>query len=89
MSYPVPHCKIAFDPEKNLWYYETWLPGNPVHDQACVYRTAESAQLSVDPQRERIWEVSGEGLEKVLISIAYKPGSVGDRMSRALKSRAR
>ena len=78
----VPYCKIAFDPENDLWYYETWYPGNPIHDQACVYPTPEAAQLSVDPQRDRIWEEFGKGVERVLLSSAYKPGSVGDRMSR-------
>jgi hypothetical protein len=50
----VPYCKIAFDPENDLWYFETWCPGNPVHNQACVYPTIEASQLAVDPQRERV-----------------------------------
>jgi hypothetical protein len=73
----VPHCKIAFDPENDLWYYEIRYPGDPIHDQACVYPTPEAAQLSIDPQRERIWEVTGEGLDRVLLSTAYVAGSVG------------
>jgi hypothetical protein len=77
-----PHCKIAFDPENDLWYFETWYPGNPIHNQACVYPTIEAAQLAADPHQERIWEASGEGLERVLLSTAYKAGTVADRMSR-------
>ena len=78
----VPYCKIAFDPENDLWYREVWYPGPPIHNQACVYPTIEAALLGADPHQERIWEASGEGLERVLLSTAYKPGSVGDRMSR-------
>jgi hypothetical protein len=78
----VLHCRIAFDREKDLWYYETWYPGSPIHNQACVYFTIEAAQLAADPHQERIWEVSGEGLERVLLSTAYKARSVADRMSR-------
>jgi hypothetical protein len=45
----VPYCKIAFDPENDLWYREVWYPGHPIHNQACVYPTIEAALLGADP----------------------------------------
>jgi hypothetical protein len=76
-----PHCKIFFDQEKACWAYEIWYPGYPVHDHGAVYATVEHVLLWLDTQRERVWEESGEGLERVLLSREFKPGSVGARMS--------
>ena len=76
-----PHCKIFFDREQFHWAYETWFPGYPIHDRASMYATVEDVLLYVDPQQERIWEESGEGHERVLLSQGFKPGSVAERMS--------
>jgi hypothetical protein len=83
MSNPsVPHARILYDQAKQAWQYEVFFPGRPPHDRHPLFSTPEDAILVVDPQRERIWTIISEGLNRVWESTAYVPGSVMDRMAR-------
>lgn len=78
----VPHVRISYDRAKEAWQYEVFFPGRPPHYRHPLFRTPESAMLSIDPQRERIWTATGNELEQVWKSTAYVPGSVMDRIAR-------
>lgn len=79
---PVPHVRISYDQAKEAWQYEVFFAGRPPHDRHPLFRAPEDAMLVIDPQRERIWMTTGEGINQVWESTAYVSGSVMDRMAR-------
>jgi hypothetical protein len=79
-KYPVPVCVVTFNPETRLFAFTTSFPGKPPHEQMDVFRSLEDLLWWVDPHQERIWEdVSDADESCLLVSRAYKPGTVGDR----------
>ena len=79
-SSPSPVCRIFHDPDTQQYGFVVNHPGQRPHWEMNVFETMERAMQYVDPHGERIWEEPSDADEScVLISRAYKPGSVSDR----------
>jgi hypothetical protein len=79
-KYPVPVCVVTFNAETRLFAFTISFPGKPPHEQMDVFRSLEDLLWWVDPHQERIWEdVSDADESHLLVSRAYKPGTVADR----------
>lgn len=85
MPYPVPECRITFDPATGLYGFESRFPPRPPHYQMQVFESVERTLAWIDPWKERVWEEPGDADETcLLISRAYLPGSVLDRLSKGI-----
>jgi hypothetical protein len=80
-KYPIPECVITFNPETRLYAFTMSFPGKPPHHQMDVFYSVKDVLEWVDPHNERVWEEPSDADEsRLLVSKAYKPGSVEDRM---------
>jgi hypothetical protein len=77
----MPLCAISFNRDTARYEYATWFEGRTPHDRMDVFTSIELLLSWVDPHEERVWEdVNDLESGMVLISRAYKPGSVPDRL---------
>jgi hypothetical protein len=75
--FPVPMCTITFDAVTGFYAFATRFEGKPDHDRLDTFTSVENVLAWVDPQGERIWEPASDADEsKILVSRAYRPGSV-------------
>jgi hypothetical protein len=76
-------CEITLNPRTGLFGYNIYFEGRPPHDKGDTFTCRENVLHWVDPHSERIWEPSGDTFSRIImISRAYRPGTVMDRMSR-------
>lgn len=76
-------CEIFQVPEPGCFGYSYRFEGRPPHHALDTCLTLRDALDTCDPHREHVWEDASDADEnKLLISRAYKAGSVLDRMSR-------
>jgi hypothetical protein len=80
----IPICEIFHVPETGSYGFSYRFEGRPPHYTLDTCLTLQDALDSCDSRGEQVWEEASEADEtRILISRAYKPGSVLDRMSRA------
>jgi hypothetical protein len=71
----------TFNPATRLYCFTVSFPGKHPHYSMDVFDSIESALEWIDPHQERIWEEPSDADEsRLLVSRAYKPGSVEDRL---------
>jgi hypothetical protein len=79
-----PLCSIFRTP-RGQFGFRSWFDGTPPHYEMATFPGAEDALNWIDPHRERAWVDPEDpaGIE-LLASNAYRPGTVADRVSRAV-----
>jgi hypothetical protein len=76
-AFPVSICTITFEAATGCYGFATRFKGKPPHDRMGTFESIENVLAWVDPQQERLWEPASDADEsKVMLSRAYKPGSV-------------
>ncbi len=79
---PVPETRITFKPGKFRFGFSIAFAGHPVHYKMDTFRTLKDLLEWCDNHHEMIWEQpDAANAECLLVSRAYVPGSVQDRLT--------
>jgi len=79
---PVSIAEVYHHPQTGYFGYRYFFEGRLPHYTLAGYPTLPATLAACDPHSERVWEEASDADEnKILISRAYKPGSVQDLIS--------
>jgi hypothetical protein len=90
MAQQIPIAEIFYNPVTRYFGYRFHFEGRPPHFTLEAFPTLQDALTSCDPHNEHVWEDADDANERaIMVSGSYKPGSVLDRVSRAIPDAGR